>query len=853
MVGSGSKVKHFEKLRLGGGASLRHSARKGRIFLALTFLFAFAISLCGLRVSQAFADDDLTISSPPTHHKTITANDDGSYDITLTVTGEEASTSESASNPVDVIIVFDRSNSMDGSMGGTDSTRRLDAAKTAAYSLTSSLFSSGASTTRVALIDFGTYARAHTGTGSSDISYDGTDVTWFTTESDINAAIGSIETPADYGTQLTSQDARRGTTNWEDAWEMTEEASSTFSSDADKYIIFLSDGDPTVRNTLVGNDGSTFVYSYAWYWGTSGSTVPESSTELNFVPIDMMSSGITYSYYGTGSTDPQGYNYDQGVSAATSAISASGATVYGVGVSSDVTKMSNFGTDIGAAATYQANDSESLSNVFEAIAEQITKTTKRYTNVTISDTLSDWAEFCTLSDYLVDGNYKITYMKDGVEYTPRTTATISGKTVTWEVTDANSGDTDEAIAADYELDAGSTYSITFTVWPNQDAYDRAAEVANGTGSLDSGTNWNTSTSSVDSSTGIFSNDCDTNDTTSEDTYVEWSEITTTTSSDGTSTTTTSDPYYDGYEHPVMSVPTSSITVTKVWSGSSTTYPDSVTVKLYRDGEVVTDTDGNEVSLTLTSSNSWTGTFDYAIAAGPDGDGHTYTVVEDSVSGYTDSYAYSISQKLAYSYETDDDLSTASDSGIELQGRQEQVGAATVTNTETISTYSLQVTKKGQAADGTDSGALAGATFELYEATVADDGTVTLGDAALGSLTTGDDGTITFDGLLSEGGVYCLVETTAPAGYVLADPYVIDLSGDEVLLYGTTEDSSGTITRDDTAVGTLELADSTYSFTVTDYSVGDLPQTAGPGVYPLIAGGVGLVGLAMWLAKRQLLS
>jgi pilin isopeptide linkage protein len=88
-------------------------------------------------------------------------------------------------------------------------------------------------------------------------------------------------------------------------------------------------------------------------------------------------------------------------------------------------------------------------------------------------------------------------------------------------------------------------------------------------------------------------------------------------------------------------------------------------------------------------------------------------------------------------------------------------------------------------------ALANVTFELYKVTVNSDGTVTLGDL-VDTKTTGANGEIAF-GYTTAGDsyhldhetLYCIVETSAPAGYAKADPYYFELpdiydhSGDEV--------------------------------------------------------------------------
>ena len=67
----------------------------------------------------------------PEKHKRIKKNNDGSYTVNVDVKGAASSTTVTTTQPIDFTLVLDVSGSMDGPMGSTDRTKRLDALKKA--------------------------------------------------------------------------------------------------------------------------------------------------------------------------------------------------------------------------------------------------------------------------------------------------------------------------------------------------------------------------------------------------------------------------------------------------------------------------------------------------------------------------------------------------------------------------------------------------------------------------------------------------------------------------------------------------------------------------------------------------
>lgn len=77
-----------------------------------------------------------TVVTAPEHRKYIKANNDGTYDLSLNVTGTQSSSSQTTVSPADIVVVFDTSGSMSNGMG---SQTRLQVAKAAVNSMAEQL------------------------------------------------------------------------------------------------------------------------------------------------------------------------------------------------------------------------------------------------------------------------------------------------------------------------------------------------------------------------------------------------------------------------------------------------------------------------------------------------------------------------------------------------------------------------------------------------------------------------------------------------------------------------------------------------------------------------------------------
>ena len=211
------------------------SQRKKVILGALTLMLilVFAISI--------YAIADSPYEDGQVHaEKEALSNGDGTYKVTINVTGEPFSTGEEA-GLYDVVLVIDRSTSMSMYDMPGSSQSRLDAAKTAAKSFVDTILGDDANDgNRVALVSFGT---------------DGQQVQDFTDNiATLKSAINGLNTG---GTQYTNiQEGLIYARNYID---------NDDNDDAKKIVVLLSDGAPTRSvSDLYWDDEDGYYTGYGW-------------------------------------------------------------------------------------------------------------------------------------------------------------------------------------------------------------------------------------------------------------------------------------------------------------------------------------------------------------------------------------------------------------------------------------------------------------------------------------------------------------------------------------------------------------------------------------------------------------
>ncbi|MGN0287966.1 MAG: VWA domain-containing protein [Atopobiaceae bacterium] len=597
----------------------------GRKLLAFVTSISMVMTLVTLPVpasadDSSTSDGDATTSTTtdlgaPTVSKTVTQPDkDGNFQLTLSVTGKsQSSTTQTHAN---VIFVADVSGSMKTRYGDTT---RIEAAKAAIKAA-----------------------------GETILDQNGTNVQLTTFSDTADASNAFTSDKATFDSQVDGMNAEGGT-NWEDALTKAEALAKT--SNVPTYIIFVSDGDPTFRDSQIYSDGDYNTYTQkrvgwlGWSW-----VYPDGQDYYD--DYNNGENGI----YGTGNSDPQGWNFTAADAVANRIVNTDGYKLYTLGVSSDVQKMNR----LTANAHYQANDPDAMNKALSDIAKAITNA-RSYKNVKITDTLSGDVVSGTASDGNIDANtlqVKVTD-KDGKDVTSSqnlATPTVSGQNITWDL-----GST--------TLQDGYTYSVTADVKLTEQAYTDAAALMNGEKAKSSNISKDGDTVKA------YSN-------TDSGNKVDYTEFTTTNGVEdaGSEKTGSVD-----FTRPTVPVPVSTLTVSKKWDGNGTK-PD-VTANVQQDSK-------DYKTLTLNADNNWSSTV--YVPACPEA--HTYSVTEDTtnLNGWTlESYKWG-----------DGETNTQAASGT-IKG-QNQSATATITNK--LVTYGFRVYKTNGTGDGAT--ALQGATFTL---------------------------------------------------------------------------------------------------------------------------------------------
>lgn len=328
--------------------------------------------------SVALADSGSGIvDRAPEHHKTIKDNGDGTYDLTLSVTGD--SEQSSSAKPVDVVFVVDVSSSMnDKAVSGWRGKSRMKAAHDAAATLANSLLTgeNANKQIQVSVVTFGTNAQVATS---------------FTSDPSVVANAVPTEAEEDQGT------------NWEDGLRLAN-AQASGREGAEKHIVFLSDGNPTYRVSPMG-------YS-KW-------------DEINLLSPDHK---VNDNLYGLGSSDTDdGRCY---AAAKAEANRRNGANLFVVSVAKDADRMTSFATDTNGTFL-DGTTADNLANAFAQIGQVITKSVA-YKDVKVVDVLSQWVEG-TAADGTVEN---VRYAKDGQAWATAPQATITGGAVAWDLSSA---------------------------------------------------------------------------------------------------------------------------------------------------------------------------------------------------------------------------------------------------------------------------------------------------------------------------------------------------------------------------------------------------------------------------------
>lgn len=526
----------------------------------------------------------------PSNNKRIEKTNDGDgdeYTLHLTASGDSSSSTVTTSAPADIVLVLDKSDSM-------NKEHRDRNAQNAANELAGKLLTDANATlplerqVQMAVVTFSDGAQiASQFTISSD---------------DIRAA---VSTRPDGGT------------NWEDALKTANNLSSGRSG-VPKHIVFLSDGDPTFRNT-------SYSGCFKWRGLDQGwESHPEYGTQADceanndwhhpsyFYQWKTDLDGMYGNIHGNGNNDDYGYNYAAALAVANE---RGNAALYVVKASSDAKKMSALAKDANAVTRkeYDGTSAGKLTNAFEQIYNTIT-TTAKIRAYSITDTLSRWVDPVDFANAV-----------DGANITENVTATnngapISGYTALYHV----DGNGNRTITVTFNNGDGmivgknETIDVSFKVKPSDAAY---ADYATKQQYLDIG-EADTGKESAGKQ-GYFSN---------AEAHLNYCVVTSVNDQESECTKQQT----LNYAKPVVQVKLGQITINKVWSDDAKKHAgDTVEVQLQ-----CTKTDDatartEKVALiTLNKLNNWTDT------VGNLQPGYTYSVAEISKnSRYVVSYQY----------------------------------------------------------------------------------------------------------------------------------------------------------------------------------------------------------------------
>lgn len=341
----------------------------------------------------------------PEHHKYIRYNGNDSYTLTLDVKGAYAS--ESIRPKVDVLLIIDKSGSMNEEIrNGYKRQSKMTVLKnvvSGTNGLTEAILGTRSTLdARMAVVSYSG--------NKSDGTYNDAwaEQVWTDSKATIDNSVKSI--------------SAYGGTNWEAGLRTGAELLGKCRSDAQKIVVFLSDGEPT------------------FYYDRRGDTAGNGS-----------------------SYDSDAYNHAQSQLRQITGLNAFYTIGFGSAWGSGNTRMSDLLKSSSASATkyYKAADSDQLADAFKEIAESIEYTCR---DVTITDVLSDYVE---LPDNRM--NYTVTATKGGVatDITREGTVQVQYHADTKTVT--------AAFKSGFVLDKDTVYAVNFEVKPAQKAYDEYAD------------------------------------------------------------------------------------------------------------------------------------------------------------------------------------------------------------------------------------------------------------------------------------------------------------------------------------------------------------------------------------------
>ena len=376
--------------------------------------------------------------------KYVEDNGNGTYDLSLTVSGAKGTQANPAK--LDIVLVLDKSGSMNERISG--GTTRLKAIKDAANTFIDAVGSNQSIDAKYKVITF---------SGPNSIPKQQPSL------SDSANCITSGWVNGNAAENEISKIAASGGTNYEAGIEVAKTEMNSTRDGAQTAVIFFSDGVPTFRQTYKQGGQSTWV------------------------------DGRRYDDYGygNGQADPSGYNLDAAKAAAKN-LTCNYFYCIGTGgaVPESLSQLASSANSV-THGSYTANDATALANIFKEIAADIT--TFLCSDVTVTDVLSENVQMVMGSNNKPKKLVVTVKDKNG-----NTVPTPDGITASYDADQ-------KKIVMDfpdvYELNPEYTYIVTATIEATEKAYENYR--ANGNAYPDTGET-GTGATSADQK-GVFSN------------------------------------------------------------------------------------------------------------------------------------------------------------------------------------------------------------------------------------------------------------------------------------------------------------------------------------------------------------
>lgn len=505
----------------------------------------------------------------PSNNKSIVKTNGGEgdeYTLHLTASGDSTSSTVTTATPADIVLVMDKSDSMNSDNRDTN-------ARNAAIALANKLLTAQnsalpeAQRVRMAVVTF---------SKSALLKQEFT-----TSSSKIGDAVS--QKPG-------------GGTNWEAALEQANNLRGR--PGVKKHIIFLSDGNPTYRTSSYSG-----CYSYSFLWGNTAH--PEYTTkadcETNGYSWGKNPDGSSGGVYGAGGSDEYGFNY---AAALAEAKNRGDAALYVVKTAADANKMDDLASEANAVngVEFDGTNPANLTKAFDQIYSSITSSAKIKV-FSITDTLSKWVDpvdfagmaagtnitrYVTVKNgnKMLTGGYTATY---GVDQSGNRTVTV-----TFNGTDGIVAEKADSIDVSFKVEPSDAAYATYA---GNQQYPNVGEPNTGTASA--------------GQRGFYSNvDARLN-------YCVLTEV---------NGTTSCAPTEVEYPHPVVQVKLGKIKIVKQWSDGASKHDDGfVTVQLQRkkSGDSNAQLENVGGVITLNKGNGWQTTVDNLVP------GYMYSVAEIS--------------------------------------------------------------------------------------------------------------------------------------------------------------------------------------------------------------------------------